>query len=210
MEARFRRQTAMNTSTHPAIDMLCGLLSSVPKQRRDDAIIFACIAVGRPAERTGLDPIGSRTIHQLFWDLTTDDLRQRLVYLIEEVGVLEQTVVQGVIGFLDSHFSAQASREFSERARDNQISRIAHLEQQLGLPVDERTRPISDLQLQDLVDKSKQWLAETEQRRREAEETLHFLRNHVEEVFTEELWDTLTARETEGLGGPSSDWDRDG
>jgi hypothetical protein len=187
-----------------AIDALCDMLNRFPGNRRADAITFACIAVGQSAQPTGLKPTWDRTMKQMFWDATTNDLRGRLIHLVEEVGVPQQTIVQGVIAYLDSHFSRAADREFSERARDNHVSAIANLQKQLELPGNaNNAHVLAGIQFMEEA------LESCERRRQDAEEALLVFREETAKVFTNAFWEALAKEEIgdprrlfDGLGEP--------
>lgn len=131
---------------------------------------------------------------QMFWDVTTNDLRGRLIHLVEEAGVPQQTIVQGVIANLDSHFSRAADREFSERARDNHVSTIANLQKQLELPGNE-----SNPQILASIQFMEETMQGCEQRRQDAEEALFFFREETAKAFTNALWEALAKEE---IGDP--------
>ena len=190
---------SVDSDKHIAINLLCSILDRVPEKRRSDAITFACIAVGQSAERTGLKATRNRPIKHLFWDVTADDLRRRMVHLVDEVGVCQQAIVQGVIAFLDSHFARQSDPNFVERARQNLIKAIDDITADLELPVDQRKFQMSDLELHDLIQKTEDSLADSEQRRLGAQEALLFLREQAEAVFSQEFWVALTTLE---IGDP--------
>jgi len=182
-----------------AIDLLCQILDEVPEPRRFDAVTFACIAVGQSAEPTGLKRTRTRTIGQMYWDVTTADLRKRLIYLVDTVDVEQQTLVHGVIGFLDNHFATHANRDFVEGTRENHVNTMERIDADLQIPLEQRESRMRDDELIDFKKKMEQSYSDIEKRRQEAEEALHYLRERVESVFTMEFWQAFTISK---LGDP--------
>jgi hypothetical protein len=125
---------------------------------------------------------------QLYWDLTTKDLRERLTELVNENGIDEQLLVQGIVAFLDYHFASHATPESAERARRNCISTIEKLERELTLPIEQRQQELTDAEIQDLITKMNDLSEGGESRRQEAKAALESLREVVAEVFTEQFW----------------------
>lgn len=186
---------------------MCLIIQGFPPARRKDAIVFACIAVGKSAEPTGLRLHRDRPIKLSYWDLTIDDFRQRMVELVEDVGMDESAVVLGVVGYLDCLYERRADHGFSEQAYDNHIETIERLRQELKKPIADRTYKASDKEIVAFMQKLQGLLGECEQRRRDAEEALRYLRKKTAEVFTWQLWDELARLRADDLRQLFNDMD---
>jgi hypothetical protein len=178
----------MEIPKNVAIELLCKLIDELPQPPRHDVTFWACAAVGKSPEPTGLEPLPHRTLGQLQWDLTTDDLRKRLSYLVEDVGLFQQTVVNGVISFLETWYSDMADKASAEEALNNYIRMIEHLDSQLTLRVADRQMNSSDDELREFRAKVADDSTRCEERRQGHEETLNLLREKVFAVFTPEVW----------------------
>ena len=173
-----------------AINALCGILDRLPENGRPEAISLACSAVGLFVRPTALAPKPGRARKPVSCDLTTDDLCERLIHLVELDGVLQQTIVQGVIAYLDSRLSHRADPDLFERERDNHISTVANLRAQLELP-----GKANDVRILEAIRCTEESLQSCAQRRRDAEEALYFLQEETAKVFTSAFWDALARQE---------------
>lgn len=176
------------SSNHKAVDALCQILDRSPSERKYDLIFFACSSVGLSMESTGLEPTKERKLKDLHWDFTLDDLRQRLVQLVDEIGILEQVVVEGVLAFLISFYRRLADPNETPRVVMNHLGMIENLKKQLCLPASERKNKMSDKELKDFIAKVQDMLGDCEARRQDAEEALNFLQQEANNTFTDEFW----------------------
>ena len=189
----------MDETTHLAIQTLCTIIDGFPAARRDDAIRRTGLAVGRSADPTGIPTTADQPIKHLYWDLTIDELRDRMIQLVDEVGIDEATIVLGVIHNLDWHFERHADREFSDDCRDSHIATVNGLRADLEKPLDERDYRESDDGINDFIQKIKNEIENVEKSRQEAEDALHYLREKTADVFTWQFWHALTSHK---LGDP--------
>ena len=178
-------------NNHKAVDALCDILDRSPSERKYDLIFFACFSVGLSMEPTGLEPTKGRTLKYLHWDFTLHDLRKRLVQLVDEIELLEQVVVEGVLAFLISFYRKQADPNETPRFVQNHLGLIENLKQQLCLPASERKNKMSNEELEDFITKAEDMLGSCEARRQDAEEALHFLQQEAKDTFTDEFWERL-------------------
>ena len=114
----------MADTSHIAIKKLCEVLDAFPAEHRDDALRRTGLAIGRGADPTGIPLSMDRPIKHLYWDVEIEQLKNRMVYLVDEIGVDEGTIVLGVIQNLDWHFRRHADRDFTEQCRDGHINTI--------------------------------------------------------------------------------------
>lgn len=173
---------------HKALDALCDILDRSPSGRKYDFIFYACYSVGLSMEPTGLEPTKERKLRDLHWDFTLGDFRKRLVQLVDEFGLLEQVVVEGVLAFLISFYRKLADPNETPRVVQNHLGMIENLKQQLRLPASERRSKMSDEELKDFITKVEDMLGGCEARREDAEEALHFLQQEAKDTFTDEFW----------------------
>ena len=178
-------------SNHKAVDALCDILERSPSERKYDLITFACFGVGLSMDPTGLEPTKERKLSTLYWDLTLEDLKKRLVQLVDEFGLLEQVVVEGVLAFLISFYRTQADPNETPRVIQNHLGMIEHLKQELCLPASERKNKMGDKELNDFITKVEHMLEGCDERRQEAEKALHFLQQEAKDTFTDEFWKSI-------------------
>ena len=173
---------------HPAIDVFCGLIESLPDKFTQTAMIWVGMAIGVAPEPTGLPETRDRLVKQMHWDMEIRQLRERMAHLVDEVGVDEQFVVEGAFAFLQSYFVQFASPEVLE---ENQVSHARFLEtlhEQLKLPIADRRDQGSDAELHDFIEKIEKTIANGEDTRQEHEEVLDLLRASKNQLLSEEFW----------------------
>jgi len=173
---------------HKALDALCDILDRSPSERKYDFIFYACHSVGLSMEPTGLEPTKERKLRDLHWDFTLDDLRKRLVQLVDQIGLLEQVVVEGVLAFLISFYRKLADPNETPRVVQNHFDMIENLKQQLSLPPSERRSDMSDEELKNSITMFEDALSGCEARRQSAEGALDFLQQEAKDTFTDEFW----------------------
>jgi|GEM_PF-3289462 len=184
----------MSSPHHAAIEALCHILDDLPKARRADAIYRACLSVGQAPEPTGLEPDPNRKIRQLYWELTTKELRERLMELVNEVHIDEQLLVLGIVGSLDHHLAVHATPEYAERKRDKYLAALEKFERERKLPISQRQHQVNDDEIRDLIEKTKELAEQCELRRQQTEATLESLRQSVAKVLTEEFWQNFSSQ----------------
>jgi len=175
-------------NNHKGIDALSAIIDRSSSKQKYELICFACSSVGLSMEPTGLKPTRERTLRELHWDFTLDDLRKRLVQLVDEIGLIEQVVVEGVLAFLISVHRTQADSDRTPRFVQNHLNTIEHLKQQLCLPASERENEMSDEELKAFIAEVEDMLGGCEARQQDAQETLRFLQREVKDTFTDEFW----------------------
>jgi len=174
---------------HKAVDGLCDILNRFPSEQKYNLVFFACFSVGLSRDPTGLEPTEKRKLEHLHWDFTLDDLRKRLVQLVDEHDLLEQMVVEGVLAFLISFYRKLADPNDKPRIVQNHLDLIEGLKEQLRLPISQRKSNVSDEHLRHCIARLEKMLAGIETRWEDAEQTLHFLQQEAKDTFTDEFWE---------------------
>ena len=191
----------MSTSPpHPILD-LCEFISRIPEPDRFDAIFIGCTALGKSPDPTGLKATRDRTLAELHWDLTIDDLRARLVELAQKVGLDEQFLVEGTLSVLESHIAHRSSEEFTERARELNLNAIKFMESELTRHAEDRRQQMTDAELNDLILKTKEHVTRLDQDRRDAELLLRFFQQERRSLFDLSYWDSFRRSQLRRLPG---------
>ena len=182
----------MELPPYPAISLFCSIISDLPESSRRTTLTFTCSALGKFPDPTGIEVSPDRKIRHLYWDHETKDLYDRLVYLVEKVGLDEIFAVKGAISFVEYHFarwSDQGSSDSNVAAFRQLIDKLEH---QLTLPVSQRDEKQTDEEIQDFIEKLLNNISTADMRVKDAEDTLQYLHSRFEETFTLQFWDALT------------------
>lgn len=187
----------MEIPDFPAITAFCRIIGELPEKARSTALGFTCNALGQRAQPTGLKVSPDRPIGHLYWSHEMADLYNRLIYLVETVGMSEQIVVQGAAAFVESHFARWADEEFSRASVAGFHKTIEKVQSQLALPIDRREGMQSVNELNEFRQKLDVLIDTAETRRHDAEETQRWLGSQFESVFTLQFWEGLSRLEIE-------------
>ena len=181
----------MANTSYIAIKLLCEILDSFPTERRKDALRRTGLAIGRGPDLTGIPVSVDRPIKHLYWDVEIDQLKDRMIQLVDEIGVDEGTIVLGVIQNLDWHFRRHADRDFTEECRNGQINTINGLRADLEKPFDQRAYKESDEGIRAFIKKIETAIGNIELDRQNAEDALHYLQLKSEPLFDWKLWNSI-------------------
>ena len=181
----------MEIPPYPAIMAFCRIIGELPQKARSTAIGFTCSALGQHAQPTGLEFSPDRPIGHLYWDREMADLYNRLVYLVETVGLREQLVVQGVASFIQTHFALWADEDSSNASTAGFRNTIEKVEQQMALPIERRDGRQSDDALHEFRKNLDELIETADARRQDAEDTRQCLESQCISTFTLEFWEAL-------------------
>jgi hypothetical protein len=142
-----------------------------------------------------------RTIGQMFWDHTMDDLRNGLIRIIETTRMDEELLVLGVIGFLLRTMGAAADPDELRKAVARNKDMIQFLQEQKSLPIEQRRQPSPDGEIDQLIEKIRGFLAGSETGRAAAEETHSALETAFNQTYTSDFWSQWRLEHTKGYLG---------
>ena len=178
----------MDIPEFPAITLFCRIISELPKESRDTAISFTCVALGKTPDRTGIPISPDREIRHLYWDNELKDLYERLVFLVTEIRLDEVLIVQGAAAYVEYHFRRWADKDSSSINAASNQNLITQLEHELTLPTTERRGHQSDEQIIDFIGTLRELIETAEQRRIDAENVANYLHARFADAFTLQFW----------------------
>lgn len=181
----------MEIPEYPAIAHFCRIMHDLPADDRGMLLYFVCGAMGKFGDRTGIKATLDTPIRHLNWDVELKDLYERMVYLVEEVRLVEEYVVLGAIAFTKAHLEAWADAENSERNKQGFLRAIESAQKDLALPIEQRLDRRSDKQIHDFIAIVEPSIQNAEARRQESENLLSRLNQEFAATFTLEFWDAF-------------------
>lgn len=185
--------TMEETPKHLAILAFNSILQDFPLRWQKDAPTWCGLALGTSPDPTGLEPTMDRTINQLYWDITVEDIVKRMVELVEETELDEQMVVMGTVAFIDHALLRYCDPENIERMNERNHRFVDFLREQRNLPIESRRQQdMTDERLDDFIRKLEEAQDRTEVTD-SAQEALDWFRSEVDRLLNSKFWFSFEA-----------------
>jgi hypothetical protein len=157
------------------VELLCDVISKVDGEIREEVIWFACMAVGHKPRTTGVAPGPKVPIGQLFERPTLSDLRDRLRALIDDVDLLPELLIPGVLQYLSHFYETLGAPENASRVIDSNLDMLKKLNEEMKRPVSARFKQIDDESLRNMISTIERVLGNLSERRAAAQSVAEIL-----------------------------------
>ncbi|AQT67800.1 hypothetical protein STSP2_00950 [Anaerohalosphaera lusitana] len=182
----------MSDQPYKAINDFCKIITQLPdKEMAEEVVYWACYAAGKLPEPTGLEPVPKRKMNAIFWDLTIEDLRNKLIELHEKYRIDQQLLILGELEFVKNHLIGIADPKKLEKNRQL----VEALEEQLKLPQNKRIECLADDSILGMMQTARDLISNFDQRRSKAENALSFIIDKQADHFTARYWSLLLEKD---------------
>src|SRR5689334_14289018 len=86
------------------VNEFCDAIATLSEEDRYNVVAYCCMATGREQDPTGVPPDSDVPLKQIFCDLTVEDLRAHLTYLVREIGMMEDFLLPSLLKHLIETF----------------------------------------------------------------------------------------------------------
>jgi hypothetical protein len=183
---------------------LAMLIEALPDHWSENALHFACTAVGLSRERTPLEAAPQRTINQLYWSYELKDLTGQIEELARDAKLDVEFMVTGICQYVANQLAQFASHESSARAVENQKRALASIERDLATSFEDRDPPRSDKDLEKFAEVVRGFIDSAETRRADAELAWNRWEHETEQQFTSDYWLAFNEQRFRRKGNPPS------
>jgi hypothetical protein len=175
---------------HEPIDRICRLIDGLPENAWGRCAMrhFVCGALGMRPDLTGLPVTPQRKLRELYWDYETDNLRCRLVQLVNEQGIDPEFLLLGVCGFIRALLEGVIDPEQVDRHDRQNQEMIEKLTRTKELPADEREQRLSDEEIDSLIEIIRKTRDSAPANAEAARHTKDMLEELVNDLFSDEFW----------------------
>lgn len=178
----------MEIPKHLAIETFCHVIRRIPGEWAQFTVTVSGWVLGLHEEPTGLEDDGNRPVSHLYWDLSVDDVKGRMIELVEEGGLDEQMLVAGCLGCVDFRLYGYVDPASQEEASANRSRRLEEFRHMLTLPESERRPSMSDESLTKFIGFMEEADAKRNSTDEKVRDALEFFRSERDRLFTFEFW----------------------
>ena len=171
------------------IQRLGAVVSALPEYVREAIVWNGCLALGRGPARNDKPFDEDVPMGELYDPLTVEDLCDEMQTLVDERGMMEEFVIDGLFQFVISWHERMADADISGRILDRSLSMLQRLESELRKPLDQRDILTSDDVLKKMIQQLKDGMTRRPKFKEECLDLAFAVRSAWETSFPSKYWD---------------------
>lgn len=163
------------------------VLRELPVGGQQDVVVRCWTGIGSHSD-VRADPAEQHPLRQLIEQATLDDMSDRLRFLVQRVGLSEEFLICGLLTYLIDSYHVSNIDDATADAIDEHLGTIQTLENDLDLPIDQRTHRRPDDELRGYLEDAKSMAANARERMEYAAKMCAFFDNLRQEKFNRDYW----------------------